>query len=65
MTGRAVTQLTPPLKWHGGKKYMTSHILDLMPPHQTYVEPYCGGARVLLAKPPCWQESNLFEKGVS
>jgi DNA adenine methylase len=39
-----------PLKWHGGKHYLASQIVALMPPHTHYVEPYAGGLAVLLAK---------------
>lgn len=41
-----------PLKWHGGKCYLAPKIVDLMPPHVHYVEPYFGGGSVLLAKDP-------------
>jgi DNA adenine methylase len=41
-----------PLKWHGGKAYLASRIVALMPPHTHYVEPYFGGGAVLLAKEP-------------
>src|SRR5262245_50453610 len=44
------TELTPPLKWHGGKHYLARRIVGLMPPHTHYVEPYSGGLAVLLAK---------------
>ena len=44
--------VNPPLKWHGGKHYLASKIIDLMPPHLHYVEPYFGGGAVLLAKDP-------------
>jgi DNA adenine methylase len=44
--------LTPPLKWHGGKHYLARRIIELMPPHIHYVEPYFGGGSVLLAKEP-------------
>lgn len=44
--------ITPPLKWHGGKQYLASKIIALMPPHLHYVEPYFGGGAVLLAKDP-------------
>jgi DNA adenine methylase len=47
-----MTALTPPLKWHGGKHYLAKQIIDLMPPHLHYVEPYFGGGSVLLAKDP-------------
>ena len=46
---------TPPLKWHGGKSYLAKTIIDLMPAHMTFVEPYAGGLAVLLAKPPDWR----------
>jgi DNA adenine methylase len=41
-----------PLKWHGGKHYMASKIVALMPPHTHYVEPYFGGGAVMFAKDP-------------
>ncbi len=41
-----------PLKWHGGKAYLASRIVAMMPPHLHYVEPYFGGGSVLLAKNP-------------
>jgi DNA adenine methylase len=39
-----------PLKTHGGKHYLAHRIVDLMPPHLHYVEPFAGGLAVLLAK---------------
>lgn len=57
---------TPPLKWHGGKYYLASRIVGLMPPHLHYVEPYFGGGSVLFARDPnnqsLWQPAH---KGVS
>src|ERR1035438_8495485 len=44
--------LTPPLKWHGGKHYLASRIVGLMPRHLHYVEPYFGGGAVLLTRDP-------------
>jgi DNA adenine methylase len=40
------------LKWHGGKYYLASRIIALMPRHIHYVEPYAGGLQVLLARDP-------------
>jgi DNA adenine methylase len=58
--------LTPPLKWHGGKHYLASRIVGLMPRHLHYVEPFFGGGAVLLlrdpADPSLWLPPN---KGVS
>ncbi len=39
------------VRYHGGKVRMAKRIVSLFPPHDTYVEPYGGGAAVLLAKP--------------
>jgi DNA adenine methylase len=58
--------LTPPLKWHGGKHDLAKWIIGLMPPRCKtpnapkpddpgwlhYVEPYFGGGAVLLANDP-------------
>jgi DNA adenine methylase len=40
-----------PLKWHGGKSYLAPKIIDLMPPHTRYCEPFFGGGAVMLQKP--------------
>lgn len=40
-----------PLKWHGGKSYLADRIIEMMPPHISYVEPYFGGGAVLFRKP--------------
>ena len=47
-----MTTLTQPLKWHGGKKYLAKRIIELMPRHLHYVEPFFGGGAVLLARDP-------------
>ncbi len=62
-------KLTLPLKWHGGKSYLTDWIIDLMPRHLHYVEPFAGGLAVLLAKNP-FDERHQFgckshERGIS
>jgi len=50
MTG--TSSITQPLKWHGGKHYLAQKIIDLMPRHLHYVEPFGGGLAVLLNKDP-------------
>jgi DNA adenine methylase len=45
-------KLSPPLKWHGGKHYLARRVLELMPPHLHYAEPYFGGGQVLFARDP-------------
>lgn len=47
-----MSTLTQPIKWHGGKHYLAKRIIELMPPHVHYVEPFFGGGAVLLAKDP-------------
>jgi DNA adenine methylase len=55
------SKLTPPLKWHGGKHYLATQIVALMPPHLHYVEPYFGSGQVLFARDP--QDRRLWWDG--
>jgi DNA adenine methylase len=47
-----MTKLTQPIKYPGGKSYLAKRIIDLMPPHIHYCEPYFGGGSVLFNKDP-------------
>jgi DNA adenine methylase len=46
----------PITRWHGGKFVIAPWIISAMPPHRTYVEPFGGGASVLMRKQPAERE---------
>lgn len=56
----------PIVRWHGGKWMISQWLLDFLPGHETYVEPFGGGASVLLRKPRAGQAEiyNDLDKSV-
>jgi DNA adenine methylase len=48
--------MRPLLRYHGGKFRMAPRIIELMPKHRCYVEPFGGGAGLLLRKPKAQAE---------
>ena len=44
--------LRPPLTYYGGKQQLCTTILELIPEHDLYCEPFCGGAAVFFGKEP-------------
>ncbi len=44
--------MRPPTQYFGSKGRLAPWIASLLPPARTYVEPFCGSAAVLFAKPP-------------
>lgn len=41
-----------PISYYGGKQKLAPVILSMIPTHNLYAEPFCGGAAVFFAKPP-------------
>jgi DNA adenine methylase len=46
----------PAMRYHGGKWRIAPWIIENFAAHRIYVEPYGGGASVLLRKPRCYAE---------
>lgn len=45
-------RLRTPLTYYGGKQRLANTIVKLIPTHNLYCEPFCGGAAVFFAKHP-------------
>lgn len=46
----------PIIAWPGGKRRLLKYLLSEIPDHESYVEVFCGGAALLLAKEPAKAE---------
>lgn len=51
-----MSRIRPPFKYYGGKYYLCKWIISNMPDHSIYIEPFGGGASVLLNKPKTKKE---------
>jgi len=46
----------PIIPWIGGKRRLAKHLLPIFPPHECYVEPFCGAAALYFLKVPASAE---------
>jgi len=44
--------MNTPISYYGGKQNLANKIIELLPSHQQYVEPFFGGGAILFGKPP-------------
>lgn len=49
---RMAERVKPPFGYYGAKQRLASDILKTLPPHNAWVEAFCGSAAITLAKPP-------------
>ena len=62
-----MNKIRAPFPWFGGKgnPRIKNAVLNALPPHTKYIEPFGGGASILMAKPPCEVETyNDVNRGV-
>ena len=53
---RRAARERPLIRWFGGKFQLRKWVINHFPPHSLYVEPFGGGASILLHKPRCTAE---------
>lgn len=55
--------MKPMISYYGGKQSIASKIIEYLPPHRIYVEPFCGGAAVFFAKGnPCITNAKFYRE---
>lgn len=54
--GLALKEMAKPFGSQGGKHFQVKWLLQAIPDHKVYVEPFCGGASLFFAKAPAADE---------
>jgi DNA adenine methylase len=44
------------IKYYGGKHYIAKYLLEIIPKHNLYIEPFFGGGNMFFSKPPSKME---------
>jgi DNA adenine methylase len=52
-----VSKMRTPITYYGGKQRLLKELLQLLPEHRHYVEPFMGGGAFFFAKPPSSAET--------
>ena len=52
LNSRTAKSIKPPFGYYGAKQRLASQIVKLLPPHNAWVEAFCGSAAITLAKKP-------------
>jgi DNA adenine methylase len=50
--GKSAQRLKPPFGYYGAKQRIASRIIKMMPPHNAWVEAFCGSSAITFAKKP-------------
>lgn len=48
---KGLTVSAPIIPWIGGKRRLADRLIPLFPPHECYVELFCGGAALYFLRP--------------
>lgn len=50
--GKSIRRVKPPFGYYGAKQRIATRIIKMLPPHNAWVEAFCGSAAITFAKKP-------------